>query len=104
MTMSNRILRKAVDRRTMLKAATGAAAGFYAWGIPGKSYQRALAQDERHPADSGHPGTGRRPDRSRYAASRRADSRANEGQCPTGEFQGPDNSPSSVSTTPGSTT
>jgi multiple sugar transport system substrate-binding protein len=29
----------------MLKAATGAAAGFSAWGIPGKSYQRALAQE-----------------------------------------------------------
>jgi multiple sugar transport system substrate-binding protein len=45
MTVSKRILRKAVDRRTMLKAATGAAAGLYAWGIPGKSYHRALAQE-----------------------------------------------------------
>jgi multiple sugar transport system substrate-binding protein len=44
-TMGNRILRKPVDRRTVLKAATGAAAGLYAWGIPGKSYQRALAQE-----------------------------------------------------------
>src|SRR5215211_4269961 len=44
-TVSKRILRQAVDRRTVLKAATGAAAGLYAWGIPGKSYQRALAQE-----------------------------------------------------------
>jgi multiple sugar transport system substrate-binding protein len=43
--MGNRILRRPVNRRTVLKAATGAAAGFYAWGIPGKSYQRALAQE-----------------------------------------------------------
>jgi multiple sugar transport system substrate-binding protein len=45
MTVSSRILRKAANRRTVLKAATGAAAGLYAWGIPGKSYQRALAQE-----------------------------------------------------------
>jgi multiple sugar transport system substrate-binding protein len=45
MTVSSRILRKATDRRTVLKAATGAAAGLYGWGIPGKSYQRALAQE-----------------------------------------------------------
>src|SRR5215203_5193947 len=45
MTVSSRILRKAANRRTVLKAATGGAAGLYAWGIPGKSYQRALAQE-----------------------------------------------------------
>jgi multiple sugar transport system substrate-binding protein len=36
------------SRRTVLKtaAAAGAAAGFYALGLPGKSYRRALAQDD----------------------------------------------------------
>jgi multiple sugar transport system substrate-binding protein len=43
--MNDRMLRKSANRRTVLKAATGAAAGLYAWGIPGKSYQRALAQE-----------------------------------------------------------
>ncbi len=57
--MSNRILRKAVDRRTVLKAATGAAAGFYAWGLPGKSYQRALAQDSVIQQILAIPGAGR---------------------------------------------
>ena len=44
--MSERFPRKLVDRRTMLKAATGAAAGLYAFGMPGKSYRRVLAQDD----------------------------------------------------------
>jgi multiple sugar transport system substrate-binding protein len=35
-----------LSRRTALKAATGAAAGMYAFGVAGKSYQRALAQDD----------------------------------------------------------
>ncbi|MDQ3654315.1 MAG: extracellular solute-binding protein, partial [Chloroflexota bacterium] len=39
-------IQSAVSRRSILKAATGAAAGFYAFGLPGKSYQRALAQDD----------------------------------------------------------
>ena len=34
-----------ISRRNLLKAATGAAAQVYAWGIPGKSYQRAFARD-----------------------------------------------------------
>jgi len=40
--------RQRASRRAVLKAAaaTGAAANFYAWGIPGKSYRRALAQDD----------------------------------------------------------
>ena len=61
MSMSNRILRKAVDRRTVLKAATGAAAGFYAWGIPGKSYQRAFAQDDVLAQILAIPGAGGQP-------------------------------------------
>ena len=40
------VLSSGMSRRTMLKAATGAAAGLYAFGMPGKSYQRALAQDD----------------------------------------------------------
>ncbi len=40
------VLNSKVNRRTALKAATGAAAGMYAFGLAGKSYQRALAQDD----------------------------------------------------------
>jgi multiple sugar transport system substrate-binding protein len=40
-----RRLGKPLSRRAVVKAATGAAAGFSAWGVVGKSYQRALAQD-----------------------------------------------------------
>ena len=45
----------------MLKAATGAAAGIYAWGIPGKSYQRALAQDDVLAQILAIPGAGGQP-------------------------------------------
>ncbi len=41
----DRVLRHTVSRRTVLKGATGAAAGMYAFGIAGKSYRRALADD-----------------------------------------------------------
>jgi multiple sugar transport system substrate-binding protein len=61
MTVSNRILRKAVDRRTVLKAATGVAAGFSAWGVPGKSYQRAFAQDDVLAQILAIPGAGGQP-------------------------------------------
>src|SRR5215218_4990254 len=61
MTVSKRVLRQAVDRRTVLKAATGAAAGLYAWGIPGKSYQRALAQDDVLAQILAIPGAGGQP-------------------------------------------
>jgi multiple sugar transport system substrate-binding protein len=59
--MSHRILRTSTDRRTVLKAATGAAAGFYAWGIPGKSYQRALAQESVIQQILAIPGAGSEP-------------------------------------------
>lgn len=59
--MSHRILRTSVDRRTVLKAATGAAAGFYAWGVPGKSYQRALAQESVIQQILAIPGAGSEP-------------------------------------------
>jgi multiple sugar transport system substrate-binding protein len=45
-TLDDKVLRRRANRRTVLKAATGAAAGFYAFGLPGKSYRRALAQDD----------------------------------------------------------
>src|SRR5918998_4389421 len=61
MSMRNRILRKPINRRTMLKAATGAAAGFSAWGIPGKSYQRARAQDDVLSQILAIPGAGGQP-------------------------------------------
>jgi multiple sugar transport system substrate-binding protein len=60
-SMRDQILRRAVNRRTMLKAATGAAAGMYAWGVPGKSYQRALAQDDVLTQILAIPGTGAQP-------------------------------------------
>lgn len=61
MATNSRILRASLDRRTMLKAATGAAAGFSAWGVPGKSYQRALAQDDTLAQILAIPGAGGQP-------------------------------------------
>lgn len=43
--LNDTFLRGRINRRTVLKSATGAAAGMYAFGVAGKSYQRALAQD-----------------------------------------------------------
>ena len=60
-TMSDRILRRPINRRTVLKAATGAAAGFSAWGVPGKSYQRARAQDDVLAQILAIPGAGGQP-------------------------------------------
>src|SRR3954469_774191 len=50
-----------IDRRTLLKAATGAAAQVCAWGIPGKSYQRALARDDVVSSILAIPGDGAKP-------------------------------------------
>ena len=61
MATNSRILRASLDRRTMLKAATGAAAGFSAWGVPGRSYQRALAQDDVLAQILAIPGAGGQP-------------------------------------------
>jgi multiple sugar transport system substrate-binding protein len=61
MATNSRILRSSLDRRTMLKAATGAAAGYCAWGIPGKSYQRALAQESIIQQILAIPGAGAQP-------------------------------------------
>ena len=61
MATNSRILRASLDRRTMLKAATRAAAGFSAWGVPGKSYQRALAQDDVLAQILAIPGAGGQP-------------------------------------------
>jgi len=43
---SKRLLGARADRRTVLKGATGAAAAMCATGVIGKSYSRALAQDD----------------------------------------------------------
>ena len=61
MMSSHRMLRKPVNRRAMLKAATGAAAGFYALGLPGKSYQRARAQEDVLSQILAIPGAGGQP-------------------------------------------
>jgi multiple sugar transport system substrate-binding protein len=61
MATNSRILRTPLDRRKVLKAATGAAAGFYAWGVPGKSYQRALAQESIIQQILAIPGAGAQP-------------------------------------------
>jgi multiple sugar transport system substrate-binding protein len=61
MEMSSSMFRKSLNRRSMLKAATGAAAGMYAWGIPGKSYTRARAQDDVLTQILAIPGAGAQP-------------------------------------------
>jgi multiple sugar transport system substrate-binding protein len=59
--MIKRHQRSSLNRRTLLKAATGAAAGFYAFGLPGKSYQRARAQDSAISQILAIPGAGLQP-------------------------------------------
>ena len=49
------------SRRALLKTGTGVAAGLYAVGLPGKSYQRALAQDDVRHQILAIPGTGAQP-------------------------------------------
>jgi len=50
-----------IDRRILLKVATGAAAQMCAWGIPGRSYQRALARDDIVTKILAVPGHGAQP-------------------------------------------
>jgi len=50
-----------MNRRTVLKSATGAAAAMGAWGISGKSYSRALAQDSVRQQIIAIPGAGTQP-------------------------------------------
>jgi multiple sugar transport system substrate-binding protein len=59
--MTHQFSRRSLGRRTLLKAATGAAAGMYAFGIPGKSYQRARAQDDVLAQILAIPGAGGQP-------------------------------------------
>jgi len=61
MVTGNRILHTPANRRSVLKAATGSAAGFYAWGLAGKSYQRALAQESVIQQILAIPGAGTEP-------------------------------------------
>jgi multiple sugar transport system substrate-binding protein len=56
--MSERFFRGRTNRRTVLKSATGAAAAMCAWGVAGKSYQRALAQDDVRAQILAIPGVG----------------------------------------------
>ncbi|HEY7035306.1 MAG TPA: ABC transporter substrate-binding protein [Thermomicrobiales bacterium] len=56
--LNDKILRGRMNRRTVLKSATGAAAGMYAFGLAGKSYQRALAQDDLRTQILKIPGAG----------------------------------------------
>ena len=58
---NNPLWRRPASRRTMLKAAGGAAAGFYAFGLPGKAYRRALAQDDVRQQILAIPGGGSQP-------------------------------------------
>jgi multiple sugar transport system substrate-binding protein len=60
-TMNTPLFRKPVNRRTLVKAATGAAAGLSAFGIPGKSYRRARAQDDVLSQILAIPGAGGSP-------------------------------------------
>src|SRR5215213_3408221 len=50
-----------MDRRTILKAATGSAAKLCALGVLGKSYQRALARDDVVSSILAIPGDGAQP-------------------------------------------
>jgi len=61
MSSRNRILTASASRRTLFKGAVGAAAGFYATGIPGKSYRRARAQDDVLAQILAIPGPGAQP-------------------------------------------
>jgi len=65
-TMADRklILSKPASRRTMLKGAAGAAAGFCATGLVGKSYRRARAQDDVLAQILAIPGAGLQPSES----------------------------------------
>ena len=56
-----RFLIRPASRRSLLKAATGAAAALCATGVAGKSYQRALAQDDTRAQILQIPGAGGSP-------------------------------------------
>jgi multiple sugar transport system substrate-binding protein len=56
-----RILAAPLNRRTVVKSAVGAAAGFYASGMAGKSYRRARAQDDVLAQILAIPGAGEQP-------------------------------------------
>ncbi len=58
---SRPFLRRPATRRTVLKGAASTAAGFYAFGLAGKSYQRTLAQDDVRQQILKIPGAGSQP-------------------------------------------
>lgn len=53
--------KRLLTRRNVVKAAAGGAAAFYATGIPGKSYRRALAQENVLTQILAIPGAGQQP-------------------------------------------
>ena len=57
-TFDGRVLRNRANRRTVVKAATGTAAAMSVWGLGGKSYQRALAQESVKDQILAIPGSG----------------------------------------------
>ena len=57
----NKVLRSRVNRRMVLKSATGAAAAMCATGVVGKSYQRSLAQESVRDQILQIPGPGANP-------------------------------------------
>lgn len=61
MSIRKKVLGTPLNRRTAVKSAVGAAAGFYATGVPGKSYRRARAQDDVLAQILAIPGAGIQP-------------------------------------------
>ncbi|MDQ3227875.1 MAG: sugar ABC transporter substrate-binding protein [Chloroflexota bacterium] len=86
--MRSRILRQSANRRSVIKAATGAAAGLYAWGIPGKSYQRALAQESVIQQILAIPGAGAQPTESDMQRVGELVLEPTKANVQPGEFQG----------------
>jgi multiple sugar transport system substrate-binding protein len=61
MSVRSRLLTVPASRRRIITSAVGAAAGFYASGVTGKSYRRALAQDDPLAQMLAIPGPGGQP-------------------------------------------
>jgi len=82
----DRFLIRPASRRTVLKAATGAAAAFCATGVAGKSYRRALAQDSVRAQILQIPGAGGSP--SEQDMQRVGELTLNTSRTAAGAFQG----------------
>ncbi len=77
-----------VNRRTVLKSATGAAAAMCAWGVAGKSYTRALAQDSVRQQIIAIPGAGTQPTDADMQKVGELCLEATKANVQPGEFQG----------------